>query len=203
MKRSRTVGVLAVCVLLATVILPSLHSAAGQERRQVYFVPLGPGASAAARDLADHFRQGYRLTTTVLPELPLSDPRLQDGARFQLIAEALLGYMAKRHPKLTWEPGAVVIGVTGQDMYARGYASAFAFAYYEGDRFGVLSTARMDPTWSAEPANPSLLRKRARKAATRVVGFLYYGYRETPDRRSVMFGPVLSIDELDRLRDDY
>lgn len=203
MKRSRTVGALAACVLLAAVFLPPPHAAAGQERRQIYFVPLGPGASAVARDLADHLRQGYRLNTSVLPDLTLSDPRLQDGARFQLIAEELLGYMAKKHPKLSWEPGAVVIGVTAQDMYARGYGSSFAFTYYEGDRFGVVSTARMDPTWSAEPANPSLLRKRARKAAARVVGFLYYGYRETPDKRSVMFGPVLSIAELDRLPEDY
>jgi hypothetical protein len=61
----------------------------------------------------------------------------------------------------------------------------------------------MDPAWSADPANPDLLRKRLRKAATRMVGFLHYGYRETTDRRSVMFGPVVGIDDLDRLREDY
>jgi predicted Zn-dependent protease len=96
-----------------------------------------------------------------------------------------------------------VIGVTAQDMYVRASTRNFAFEYREGDRFAVLSTARMDPTWLAEPANPELLRKRLRKAATRMIGFLYYGYRETADWRSVMFGPVLSIDDLDRLREDY
>ena len=207
MSRLRTVAVATAFVLiaggLAAAILPPPRPAAGQERRTIYFVPLGPGASASARDLASHFRQTYKLSTSVLPELPLADPRLQDDARFQLIAEELVGYMARKHPKLSWEPGAVVIGVTAQDMYVRALTFNFAFTYYEGDRFGVLSTARMDPAWSADPANPDLLRKRARKAATRVVGFLYYGYREMPDKRSVMFGPVLSIDDLDRLRDDY
>jgi hypothetical protein len=48
---------------------------------RIYFVPLGPGACAPVKDLADHFRHSYRLNTSVLP-------------------------------KLSWEPGAVVIGVT-------------------------------------------------------------------------------------------
>jgi len=207
MKRSWTVGVLTACVLLAGVlaaaILPSPRTAAGQGPGRIYFVPLGPGVPVPLKELADHFRQNYRLNTTVLPELPLSDPRVQDTARFQLIAEALLGYMVRKHPKLSWEPGAVVIGVTAQDMYISAFTWNFAFGYREGDRFAVLSTARMDPAWFADPANPDLLRKRLRKAAARMVGFLHYGYRETTDRRSVMFGPVLGIDDLDRLREDY
>ena len=158
---------------------------------------------ARGEEPADHFRQTYGLKTTVLPELPLSDPRVQNTARFQLVAEELLGYMVRKHPKLSWEPGAVVIGVTAQDMHVSAFTWNFAFGYREGDRFAVLSTARMDPTWLADPANPELLRKRLRKAATRMVGLLYYGYRETADRRSVMFGPVLGIDDLDRLREDY
>ena len=207
MKGSRTVGVLVTSVLLAGVLaastLPSPRPAAGQRPGRIYFVPLGPGVPVPLKGLADHFRRDYRLNTTVLPELRLSDPRVRDTARFQLIAEELLGYMVRRHPKLSWEPGAVVIGVTAQDMYVRAFAGSYAFEYREGDRFAVLSTARMDPSWLADPPNPDLLRKRLRKAATRMIGFLYYGYRESPDRRSVMFGPVLSIDDLDRLREDY
>ncbi|MDO8478099.1 MAG: hypothetical protein Q7W02_18225 [Candidatus Rokubacteria bacterium] len=132
----------------------------------------GLAPDAPGKDLADHFRQSYRLNTTVLP-------------------------------KLSWEPGAVVIGVTAQDMYISAFTWNFAFGYREGDRFALLSTARVDPAWSAEPANPDLLRKRLRKAAAQMVGFLYDDYRETAERRSVMFGPVLGIDDLDRLREDY
>ncbi len=207
MKGSRTVGVLVASVLLAAVLaaatLPLSRPAAGQGPGRIYLVPLGPGVPVPLKELAGHFRQDYKLNTTVLAELPLSDPRVRDTARFQVIAEELLGYMVRKHPKLSWEPGAVVIGVTAQDMYVRAFAGNYAFEFREGDRFAVLSTARMDPTWLAEPANPDLLRKRLRKAATRMVGFLYYGYRESTDRRSVMFGPVLSIDDLDRLREDY
>src|SRR3970040_1062197 len=207
MRRSRIVGVRGAPALLASVLvaanLPSPRPAAGQGPGRIYFVPLGPGVPVPLKELADHFRQNYRLNTTVLPELPLSDPRVQDTARFQLIAEELLGYMIRKHPKLSWEPGAVVIGVTAQDIYVSAFTWNFAFGYREGDRFAVLSTARMDPTWLPDPANPELLRKRLRKAATRMVRLLYYGYRETADRRSVMFGPVLGIDDLDRLREDY
>jgi hypothetical protein len=81
----------------------------------------------------------------VLPELPLSDPRVQDSARFQLIAGELPGSMVRKHPKLSWEPGAVVIGVTAQDMYISAFTWNLAFGYREGNRFALLSTARMDP----------------------------------------------------------
>jgi len=186
MKGSRTVGVLKSSLLLAGVlaaaILPSPRPAPGQGPGRIYFVPLGPGVPVPLKELGDHFRQNHSLNTSVLPELPLSDPRIQDTARFQLIAEELLGYMVRKHPKLSWEPGAVVIGVTAQDMYIRAITWSFAFGYREGDRFAVLSTARMDPTWFADPANPDLLRKRLRKAAARMIGYPYYGYRETADR---------------------
>lgn len=88
---------------------------------RIYFVPLGPGASAPVKDLADHFRQSYRLKTSVLP-------------------------------KLSWEPGAALIGVTAQDMYISAFTWNFAFGYREGDRFALLLTARTDPTWFAGPA---------------------------------------------------
>src|SRR3970282_935880 len=129
MKRSRTVGVLVASVLLAGVlaaaILPSPRPAAGQGPGRIYFVALGPGVPVPLKELPDHFRQNYRLNPTVLPQLPLSDPRVQDTARFQLIAEELLGYMIRKHPKLSWEPGAVVIGVTAQDIYVSAFTWNF------------------------------------------------------------------------------
>jgi hypothetical protein len=38
----------------------------------------------------------------------------------------------------------------------------WAFGHREGDRFAVVSTARMDPTCFADPANPALLHSRLR-----------------------------------------
>ncbi len=61
----------------------------------------------------------------------------------------------------------------------------------------------MDPTWFADPANPALFRTRLRKAVTRMIGFLHYGYRESTTRGSVRFGPVRRIDDLDRPAEDF
>lgn len=205
--RSRTVSVLTACALLAggllAAIVPSSHSAGAQARGRIYFVPLGPGVPVPLKELADYYREHYKLNTAVLPELPLTDPRIQDPVRFQLIAEELLNYMVRKHPKLSWEPGAVVIGVTAKDMYIASATWTFSFGYRESERFAVISTARMDPTWFADPADLALLRRRLRKATTRMIGFLHYGYPETTDQRTVMFGPVRSLDDLDRLREDF
>ena len=141
MRRSLALALLA-AIALSTVGLPS--PASPQSSGRVYLVPLGPGVPL--RELADHYRQTYKLNVIVLPELALGDPRVQDTTRFQLIADELLGYMVRKNPKPSSEPGAAVIGVAAQDMYIRGLTWDWAFGYREGDRFAVVSTARMDPT---------------------------------------------------------
>lgn len=154
MKRSWTIGVLTASALLAgglvAAILPSPRPAVGQATGRIYFVPLGPGVPVPLKELADHFRQNYRLNTAVLPELPLIDPRVQDTARFQLIAEELLGYMARKHPKLSWEPGAVVIGVTAQDMYI----SAFTWNSRSAIARATASRSSRRPAWT-RPGSPT------------------------------------------------
>jgi len=200
MRRSLALALLAV---IALSIVGSPSPASPQSSGRVYLVPLGPGVPVPLRELADHYRQTYKLNVIVLPELALGDPRVQDTTRFQLIADELLGYMVRKNPKPSSEPGAAVIGVTVQDMYIRGLTWDWAFGYREGDRFAVVSTARMDPSWFADPANPALLRTRLRKAVTRMIGFQHYGHRESMNRGSVLFGPVLGIDDLDRLAEDF
>jgi predicted Zn-dependent protease len=200
MRRSLALALL-VAIALSIVGAPS--PASSQSSGRVYLVPLGPGVPVPMRELADHYRQTYKLNVIVLPELVLGDPRVQDTTRFQLVADELLGYMVRKNPKPSSEPGAAVIGVTAQDMYIRGLTWDWAFGYREGDRFAVVSTARMDPTWFAEPANPALLRTRLRKAVTRMIGFQHFGYRESTNRRSVLFGLVRGLDDLDRLAEDF
>src|SRR5215468_4521257 len=99
--------------------------------------------------------------------------------------------------------GAILIGITAQDMYIRGKDWRFAFAYSEPDRWAVISTARMDPTWYAQPAHPALLRKRLRKMVTRAIGILHFRYAEVSNQRSVMSGPILSLEDLDRIPEDF
>ena len=115
MRCPLTLALFAVVALFAVTPSP----VAAQSSGRVYLVPLGPGVPVPLRELADHYRQTYKLNVIVLPELALGDPRVQDTTRFQLIADELLGYMVRKNPKPSSEPGAAVIGVTVQDMYIR------------------------------------------------------------------------------------
>ena len=72
-----------------------------------------------------------------------------------------------------------------------------------GERFAVVSTARMDDAaWGGAP-DAQRLEARLRKMVTRNLGILYFGLDQTSDRRSVMFGPILGLADLDSTGDDF
>jgi hypothetical protein len=35
------------------------------------------------------------------------------------------------------------------------------------------------------------------------LGLMYYGLKQTSDRRSVLFGPILGLDDLDAIGEDF
>jgi hypothetical protein len=61
----------------------------------------------------------------------------------------------------------------------------------------------MDETnWGRAPA-PERLRVRLRKMVAKNLGLVYYGLTQASDRRSVLFGPILSLDDLDSIGEDF
>ena len=165
----------------------------------VYLVPLGPVPPAVITDLVDHFRIKLRLLVTPLPPLTI-EPAALDRDRVQVVAEELT---ASLHHRLPQHARHVLIGLTTYNMYIRSYRWEFAFSYREGPRVAVVSTARMDErNWGLPPA-PDRLRARLRKIVAKNLGLMYYGLEQTSDRRSVLFGPILGLDDLDAIGEDF
>lgn len=188
-------------------------------------MPLGDFPSADLEHLVGYYRAKYGLTIETLPSVPL-EPVVLDQGRQQLIAEELITLMKGQHPGLANDPEAILIGITAGDMYIRGYAKwRWAFAFREGGRFAVISSAPMDPR-IFPPAlpfhllilkgilesigirlddvpDPELLRVRLRKMVSRTIGFLYFRLPQRADRKSVMYGPILGVNDLDSIGDDF
>jgi predicted Zn-dependent protease len=169
----------------------------------VYFVPLGAPDPPFLDSVAAHLEQRYQLRVVKLAGLPL-DESVVDNRRRQLIAEALIALMRREYPREADDGSAVLVGITAHDLYIASYTKwRWAFSYRMDERFAVVSTARMDDAaWSRAP-DAQRLEVRLRKMVTKNLGILYFGLDQSSDRRSVMFGPILGLGDLDSAGEDF
>jgi hypothetical protein len=61
----------------------------------------------------------------------------------------------------------------------------------------------MDPVNLREPPDPALLHTRLRKMVSKNIGIMHYRLPQTTDRNSVLYGPILSLDDLDSIGEDF
>ena len=179
--------------------LPELKPRGGP----IYFVPLGAPDPPSLDSLAAYLEQRYQLRLVKLAGLPL-DESVVDNHRRQLVAEALIALMRRAYPREAEDGSAVLVGITAHDLYIAGHAKwRWAFSYRTDERFAVVSTARMDDAaWGGAP-DPQRLEVRLRKMVTKNLGMLYFGLDQSSDRRSVMFGPILGLGDLDSIGEDF
>lgn len=165
--------------------------------RQVFLAPMGATTTSALQGLAGFYASRYGLTVTVLPPAPIV-PR--DSTRNQINAESLVAVLQASYAEAS-NPNDVVIGVVGEDIYTPARPDwKFSFGIY-GDHLAVISTWRMEAT--SGPFGVIQSSARLRKFVTRYIGFVYYGLPASTDPHSVLFDPVLSLGDLDRMGDDY
>lgn len=169
---------------------------------RVSFVPVGEFPAASVEHLVAHYRGRYGLAIETLGAVPL-EPAAVDLLRQQLVAEELIALMKRHYPKLANDPEAILIRITPYDMYIREYTWQFAFAWRQEWRFAVVSSARMDPVNFGEPADAELLHGRLRKIVSKNIGMMHYRLPQSTDRNSVLYGPILSLDDLDSIGEDF
>jgi predicted Zn-dependent protease len=170
--------------------------------RKVYLVPLGEISASYLDALVSYYRQKYNVPMEVLPAVKL-EPWLMDYSRRQLVAEELVKEMKRRYPEIASDRTVILIGITLKDMFIRGYPWLFAFSWREGGRFAVVSAGRMDPGFFGKPPDEILLQLRMKKMITKNVGLMYFGHTQSTDPKSVLYQSILSIDDLDRVGENF
>ena len=174
-----------------------------QAKARVYFVPVGRFPQAALEQLPAYFKSKKGLAIEVLPTIPI-DRTAFDSNRRQLIAEELIGLMMRGYPSLARDPDSILVGLTVGDMYIRAKPEwRYAFAAGDTVRFAVVSSARMDPMNYRQPPDAERLGLRLRKMVSKYIGYMYFQLPSNSDRRSVMYSPILSVDDLDSIGEDY
>ena len=165
--------------------------------RTVHLVPLGDYPISDVEALADYFAARYDLRIELHAAVAIPEAA-RDDARGQLIAEELIAGMRATLPA-AGDSARVVIGITGEDLYSRARPDwAWAFGLRTDGHLAVISSARMRILAAEELADARL-----RKMVSKYIGLLYYGLQESTDPRSVMYGNILGVRDLDRMGDDY
>jgi predicted Zn-dependent protease len=167
---------------------------------RVHFVTLGEFPLALRDSLAEHYSKKYKLQIEMLPGLTL-DSDAMDAQRHQLIAEKAIRLVKQAYPSLAEDSQSIVIGLTAQDMYISKKNWRFAFSYRADDRFAIVSCGRMHLGLSANQSQE--FEARIRKMVTKNIGVLYYHLPQSIHPRSVMYGAIGGIEELDFMGEDF
>jgi predicted Zn-dependent protease len=164
--------------------------------RTLHFAPIGDFPAADAQALVAHYRDRFGLEIDVLPTIPMP-PEAMDLRRRQVIAERLTE--AIRGQPIAADHNAVIIGLTSADMYIASATWNYAYGMRQGDRWAVVSSARM----SAGFADETLRMARLQKMITKNIGILYYLLPDSTDPRSVLYNNILGPDDLDRMTEEF
>src|SRR4029077_6428605 len=125
-----------------------------------------------------------------------------DTTRRQLIAENVIDSMVRAYPTYAADKSAVLIGITRQDMSPRSMDWRYCFGWRTAGNTGVVSTARMEWQDPALPHDPSLLSVRLRKMVTKDIGVMYFGMALNANPKSVLYGGVKGLEDLDQTGED-
>jgi predicted Zn-dependent protease len=172
-------------------------------KTSVYFVPVGNAPADEINDLVQHYKEKFDLKSAVLPPMVVL-PRDFNSSRQQLIAESVVLSLQRDYGKYLQNNSAILIGVTGDDMYMLQQNWQFCFGWRSPDtRIAVVSTARMNLYYPGEVMPSASLTSRLRKMVTKVIGIMYYHRKPSQNPRSVLFDGILGIQELDQVSEEF
>jgi len=116
--------------------------------------------------------------------------------------------LASRGGKIAEDVGvgnAFIVVLTNEDINQPDSGLRYSFsAHYNG--LSVVSLARINPQnfgvtldLISIPIEFQIMKKRALKLLNKSIGYGLYGYEASSDINSVMYGPIMGIDDLDKV----
>ena len=142
---------------------------------------------------------------TVLPALSF-DRVTFDPVRSQTVADEVITAVRQRYATLARDGRTRVICVTPYDMYMQAMMNRWSFTFSlrsSDEHFAVVSYARMDPSSLGEQPDPGRFTARLHKMVAKNIGIMYYGLAISQDPRSVLYGQIDGVDELDLMTEYF
>lgn len=170
----------------------------------VYVVPLDDFpedysanvARALASQLGIRVRAGLRLPPLRIPVLPETN---------QYASEALLERAVRASARLPGlGPETYRLFLTTRDINSQTGNFRFQFSMHSPSlNCSVLSMARLVEIENGEPRLTVRTGERTIKLAKRAVGELHLGWRRSTDPDDLMYAPLMSVEDLDRIGNEH
>src|SRR5262249_19452812 len=136
-------------------------------------------------------------------DVRLLAPLEPDGAAWNEQRQQWIGERLNEHLHAERSgDGALIIGITGEDIYIAASDWAWAFGLRADEDTAVGSYFRMDPRLYDESPDRLHLRVRLRRMVTKDLGIMLYGLGLSADPASPVYKNIDGLDELDAIEDD-
>lgn len=94
--------------------------------------------------------------------------------------------------------------ITRRDINEKARNFRFLFAWHQKEkRISVISTARMLARDNISRADDKIIFERILKMTKRAIGEQYYGLQRSADIRDVMYSPIMSLEDIDKMGLDF
>lgn len=173
---------------------------------RVYVIPLDDFPEALAGVIAQRLQDELDIRIRPSLRLPPLDVPVLPGTR-QLDAEALLARgtaASARLPELS--PATYRVFLTARDINSAPGNLRFLFAKHMPSlQSSVVSMARLvdDGTAAVEPDVRTQALERMHKMVKRAIGELHLGWRRSTDPADLMYAPLMSVTDIDRLGNEH
>lgn len=164
----------------------------------VIVIPLEGVPDAFSKMIAEEINKQYDLHAKAATSMGLSksmyDPNWNQYMSNRIAGEAfkLTNKFQDKHDK------TFLLVITNLDINAEGSHARYNYATHF-NHLSVISTARIDPRNFGEAENEQLKQTRLFKLINKAIGQQIYGYAASSDIRSVMYGPITGLQDLDKM----
>ncbi len=164
----------------------------------VIVIPLDGVPDALSKMIAEEISKQHPLRAKAVTRMSLSksmfDPNWNQYMSNRIADEAfkLTNKFQDKHDN------TFSLVITDLDINSEGSHARYNYATHF-NHLSVVSTARIDPKNIGEQENEQLKKARLFKLINKAIGQQVYGYATSSDIRSVMYGPITSLQDLDKM----
>ena len=168
----------------------------------VYLIPMDDFPEGALPLIGDRLTKETGLN--VRAASPVDATGLQPYQLQQYATDELIALLGSKTTTLSdTNDKTIFIAYTKRDINDRNGKTRFLFAQANGDlRISVISASRMSGSarWDVPPV---FLADRIHKMSKRAIGDLYFKYPRTTNPKDLMYAPIMSADDIDRIGNEF
>jgi predicted Zn-dependent protease len=166
----------------------------------VYIIPTDDVSEQAAGQLARALTLATGLWIKASLWTPAGGIEPFSGTN-QYAAEDYLAFAAKAAKMLhEVSPRTYFIAMTDRDINSKDRNLRFAFATHSPmTNSSVLSLARLQYNGDGSQATQDVVSERMAKMLLRIIGEMRLGWKRSSDPADLMYAPIMSIDDIDRM----